>query len=482
MNPECKLADGEVEWLLSHHPADKPQLVRNTSHLYVDHDVDANDDVTNTSTPRVIHIVRLESLAPATSFSYRVRSNGGAWSDQLSFRTLPSFAAASGLSLLITADVGAGSIPPAAVAEAATGEYDMHLHAGDMAYDMSLNHGKYGDQFFNELSAIASRIPFQAWPGNHETDDHFCDFLSFRARLANQNLTGDASKSGSSRYYSFDIPGLLHVAGIDTDAYAEPDYDTSGNGNSGQSFFVAEQYSWLENDLASVNRTHTPWVFLIGHHPMYCSAGGEDLGSGRRQNFPELSCRTTASERQARWQRWGDVFQGSSEGAATGWCYDCTTGAQMIREGCTNGTADPKTEIPSCGVGTGSWKGKRWGLETLMEKYAVDFYFTGHMHMYERSWPTLFGQVQKTYHNPSFPVHINTGNSGSQNNFFLGPEANFTAFRLARVGCYSSVQIHNATHLSFAQKSAANGTVIDKFDLVQERHQQLAREKETFTV
>ena len=31
------------------------------------------------------------------------------------------------------------------------------------------------------------------------------------------------------------------MAGVDTDAYAEPDVDTDGNGNSGQSFFVKEQ-------------------------------------------------------------------------------------------------------------------------------------------------------------------------------------------------------------------------------------------------
>jgi len=38
--------------------------------------------------------------------------------------------------------------------------------------------------------------------------------------------------SSQSRYYSFEIPGLLHVAAIDTDAYALPDYTTQGNGES----------------------------------------------------------------------------------------------------------------------------------------------------------------------------------------------------------------------------------------------------------
>merc|ERR1712113_13857 len=122
------------------------------------------------------------------------------------------------------------------------------------------------------------------------------------------------------------------------------------------------------------------------------------------------------------------------------------------------------------------------GLEKLMDKYKVDFYWTGHMHMYERTWPTLYGKVQKTYHNPDFPVHINAGNSGSKNDFFLGPVANFTAFRLARVGCYSSVVIHNATHLSFTQRSASNGSVIDEFELVKDRRHAFSKGSESFAV
>ncbi len=31
------------------------------------------------------------------------------------------------------------------------------------------------------------------------------------------------------------------------------------------------QYTWLENDLKSVNRSHTPWLILILHRPIYSS-------------------------------------------------------------------------------------------------------------------------------------------------------------------------------------------------------------------
>ena len=216
---------------------------------------------------------------------------GGEWSPLRTFSTLP--AKAESLSLLITADVGAGGLPPSAVGDAKRGRFDMHLHVGDMAYDFPLDHGAVGDTWAREQSEIASRIPFQAWPGNHETDDNHCDFLNYRARFYNQNLTADASRvpSANSRYYSFEVPGLLHVVGIDTDAYAEPDTDTDGNGNSGQSFFVREQWEWLQRDLASVNRTHTPWVFLMGHHPMYAPPPPPNSCRGvRRSPLLCLSC------------------------------------------------------------------------------------------------------------------------------------------------------------------------------------------------
>ena len=349
LKPACALADSEVSYGLASGGSRKLQT--NASLLFADHDVDANDKPTNISTPRTVHVVVLRGLQPGSHYTYKVRSTGGAWSALYSFRTLP--AASDSLSLLITADVGAGEIPPSAIADATRGRFDMHLHVGDIAYDMPINHGATGDEWSNQLANISRSIPFQAWPGNHETDDNHCDFLNYRARFYNQNLTADTAtnargiRSGNSRYYSFEIPGLLHVAGIDTDAYAEPDVDSDGNGASGQSFFVAEQWEWLKKDLESVNRTETPWLFVMGHHPMYCSSSGEVSRTGlnaagqslRGSPFgtkvdpsPRLTCRTTPQIRsnhipdwwQERYSAWLNQETGPH---ATKWCYDCSVGA-----------------------------------------------------------------------------------------------------------------------------------------------------------
>ena len=493
----CALAGSEVSYALANASGGAAtaasQLQTNSSLLFADHDVDANDKPTNVSTPRTVHVVVLRDLQPGASYSYKVRSAGGTWSPTYSFHTLP--ARSESLSLLITADVGLGGIPSSAIADAATGRFDMHLHVGDIAYDMPVNHGATGDGWSNEESNISRSIPFQAWPGNHETDDNHCDFLNYRARFYNQNLTADTAtnargvRSSNSRYYSFEIPGLLHVAGIDTDAYAEPDVDTDGNGASGQSFFVAEQWEWLKKDLESVNRTETPWLFVMGHHPMYCSSSGEGSSTGldpagqsleehspygsEIDPAPRLTCRT-APQIQSNtipdwWTERYEAWKAQEAGPdPTKWCYDCSVGSAMIRNGCSHNNASTSTEvdgIPSCAVGEAPFEGLRYGLEPLLAEHKVDMYFTGHIHMYERSLPVMKSQVEQSYVNPSGVVHINTGNSGGRNGFGDGPPANFTGKRLTDVPCYTRITIRNATHLGFEQAHNGNGSVLDSFEL-----------------
>ena len=96
-------------------------------------------------------------------------------------------------------------------------------------------------------------------------------------------------------------------------------------------------------------------------------------------------------------------------------------------------------------------------------------YFTGHIHMYERSYPVMKGLVENSYINPKGVVHINTGNSGGRNGFENGPEANFTAMRLTDTPCYTRLLIHNATHLRFEQAHNDNGVTLDSFDLSKQR-------------
>ncbi len=55
--------------------------------------------------------------------------------------------------------------------------------------------------------------------------------------------------------------GLVHHVFIDTDAWV---YSPIAD-------LARPQHDWLALDLARVNRTRTPWVFVYGHRAMYCT-------------------------------------------------------------------------------------------------------------------------------------------------------------------------------------------------------------------
>jgi acid phosphatase len=109
-------------------------------------------------------------------------------------------------------------------------------------------------------------------------------------------MPGNETGGVGNFWYSFDY-GLAHFVAIDgeTDFANSPEFpfvaDLTGNETSPKAneTYVTdsgpfgaingsykdtknyEQYKWLSNDLASVDRTKTPWVIVMSHRPMYSS-------------------------------------------------------------------------------------------------------------------------------------------------------------------------------------------------------------------
>merc|ERR1719502_2508414 len=53
-------------------------------------------------------------------------------------------------------------------------------------------------------------------------------------------------------------------------------------------------------------------------------------------------------------------------------------------------------------------------IEPLLAKYGVDVFFTGHVHSYERDYPTLnTTTVVKSYEAPGVPTHVMIGGPGN---------------------------------------------------------------------
>jgi hypothetical protein len=145
----------------------------------------------------------------------------------------------------------------ALVKEAQAATADLAFHGGDTSYNLDDNCGTTGDDFFSDLKGGIDTIPFIFSNGNHETGfDRTYD--AYTHRFQNQWDMGLASYSGSTRWFSLDA-GLVHYAVIDADAWTY--WRVYG--------LAGAQYLWLQHDLASVNRTKTPWVVIVSHR--YCT-------------------------------------------------------------------------------------------------------------------------------------------------------------------------------------------------------------------
>ena len=190
------------------------------------------------------------------------------------------------------------------------------MHSGDLWQQWMLN--------------ITTQIPYMITPGNHEascaefdgpnnelsayldndmvngtepnsTLSYWSCPVSQRNFTAYQNrfrMPGDDMGGVGNFWYSFDY-GLAHFISFDgeTDFYQSPEYpfvadlkanETIDEITEAQTFptdsgpfgyidgnwkdnTAYEQYRWLKNDLESVDRSKTPWVFAMSHRPMYSS-------------------------------------------------------------------------------------------------------------------------------------------------------------------------------------------------------------------
>jgi hypothetical protein len=201
---------------------------------------------------RLVHNVVLRGLAPGSSYDYSVETaaasvpGGGAAaaanrSAVGTFTMLEPPSPRSALSTLVITDVPASYVEgaPYWLGEIERGVYDQIVHPGDIAYDIDDPAGT-GDAFMAAMSqgmkGGASRLPYMALPGNHEAENYYCDFLSFRARFSHNTLV---SGSGSPRYFSWDA-GPVHFAGIDTDAYNQAGF------NLPQQYWIKAQHEWLK--------------------------------------------------------------------------------------------------------------------------------------------------------------------------------------------------------------------------------------------
>ncbi|CAI5738639.1 unnamed protein product [Hyaloperonospora brassicae] len=248
--------------------------------------------------PGNMHRVVLKGLNVGTRYFYKFGSDKDGWSSVYSFMSRPD-ASVKSAKFIAYADMGVYSAPAAistavrSYQDVVDGGYDSFLlHFGDISY--ARGHAHVWDEFFHVIEPHATRVPYMVSIGNHEYDymaggandpsgatgaDGRMDFHPDWANYGSDSsgecsvpmfYRWDAPANGNSIYwYSFDYGGI-HVVQISS----EHDWRRG-----------SKQYTWLENDLKSVDRNKTPWVVLTSHRMMYTTQLGEEADYKVAQHF-----------------------------------------------------------------------------------------------------------------------------------------------------------------------------------------------------
>jgi hypothetical protein len=204
--------------------------------------------------------------------------------------------------------------------------YELVIHPGDLGYaddwylkGHNLADGKDAyeailEQFYDQLSPVSGQRHYMVSPGNHEAacrevgyvpgtcpegQANFTDFMNrfgalmptaFDSTSKNKTAVALRQKAKSLAkppfWYSFDYGGV-HVLMFDT----ETDFTDAPDQPGGSAMLYGgpfgdtktQQLDFVNADLASVDRSITPWVVVAGHRPWYTTAGDATSHGGCTQ-------------------------------------------------------------------------------------------------------------------------------------------------------------------------------------------------------
>jgi hypothetical protein len=204
-------------------------------------------------TSGTLHEVQLTSLLPSTAYEYRVRGDGGRWSQVFTTRTAPPPGPAD-FDAVYVADTGLiGRLDGLAtgtsqvINEIAALNPLLVLGGGDYAYYSTDK--RFGsldntiDAWFNQMEPVAAQSPLMPAYGNHEAllEERFEDWAP---RFATP--TGFDSR----RNYSFDV-GDVHFISV----FAVEDFGGLRNGT----------LTWLETDINAAKARGQRWIIPYLH-------------------------------------------------------------------------------------------------------------------------------------------------------------------------------------------------------------------------
>ena len=229
--------------------------------------------------PGQLHHAIMQPLAPAMRVYYAFSAGGvgGSSSPVYSFMAPRAAGDTTPFTFLVTSDMGIGGIAPderggatdndppvngadrvvrAMLADPATSQDEFMLLNGDLSY--ARGWPWIWERFFDMLQPLATAMPVMVSVGNHEVDTKENPFKA----AAGGDSGGECGEVALKRFthlpslekmhYSFTY-GTVHWVVLSTE---HP---------------IAPQLAFFAEDMATVDRTVTPWVLVAMHRPMFNS-------------------------------------------------------------------------------------------------------------------------------------------------------------------------------------------------------------------
>ncbi|XP_022651360.1 acid phosphatase type 7-like [Varroa destructor] len=342
-----------------------------------------------------IHRVTLKNLKPGFVYYYHCGDPDWGWSAVYWFQATRNDATFDPR-FLIYGDMGNknGRALSTLQEEVQKTQVDAVLHVGDLAYDLADDNARRGDQFMRQIETIAAYVPYQVTPGNHE---YHYNFSNYDARFSMYNKQ---ERRINNHFYSFNI-GPVHIVSISTEFYYLLQFGYRQ---------IKSQYDWLVRDLTEANkqenRIQTPWIFLLGHRPMYCTNAGNS---------------------------------------------ECADLNNIVRAGMPFSRAFAlEPLLKKFGVDV-MWAGHQHSYERIWP------IFNG----------TVLNRTKEAYNEPQGPVHIITGSPGCEEGLSpYGPDPlSMSAFHTDHDYTFSRVHIVDKSHIDIEQVSVPTGAVVDKISI-----------------
>lgn len=233
------------------------------------------------------HNVILYNLQPGTTYYYNCGATNYAFSGQYNFTTkqvdfVPH-------NVAIYGDMGtnnSGDTISDVLALSSNDEIDFYIHLGDISYanDHPLRYENIWNQWFSDMEPATSHKPYMVSVGNHESwcRNPVCAIqtLNFTTYKEKFRMPGPECGTYTNMFYSYDYYNV-HYISISTESdfpgapldptpaeWAEFMEETEYPFVAEESYF---QLNWIKQDLeaAVANRDNVPWIFVLGHRPIY---------------------------------------------------------------------------------------------------------------------------------------------------------------------------------------------------------------------